>query len=85
MLLGVPTGWFTPIHPNPRTASRSSSPSTAAATPLTITARTGSGIAPTDAERGDEIQTGVMRLLVEGAPVDVSISTRVRTHDRLMP
>jgi hypothetical protein len=34
------------------------------------------GSPPADAARGDEIQSGVVQLLVDGAPVQISISTR---------
>ena len=34
------------------------------------------GSPPPDAARGDEVQNGVVRLLVDGAPLEISISTR---------
>lgn len=34
------------------------------------------GTPPPDAERGDEVQAGVVHLVVNGTPVDISISTR---------
>ena len=43
------------------------------------------GSPPPDAERGDEVQAGVVHLVVNGTPVDISISTRWVDSPSAMP